>query len=168
LRVEAGCRVTIPDAVVQTLGLRPGREVEVRFPEMPTPERGLGTAAQWRHLADQRLEDAQVLLSSHKRRINGAVYLGGYGIECSLKAAICVVKDLPTLPVEYRTHDLEALLTATGLLLPSELVVKFWTVNVWSADLRYLTKPWKVPEAHRFLENVREVKQWIEMETSPR
>jgi bifunctional DNA-binding transcriptional regulator/antitoxin component of YhaV-PrlF toxin-antitoxin module len=32
LRVEAGHRVTVPDEVVQTLGLRPGREVEVRFP----------------------------------------------------------------------------------------------------------------------------------------
>jgi HEPN domain-containing protein len=158
--------VTIPDEVVQTLGLRPGREVEVRFPEMPTAERGLGTATQWRHLADQRLEDAQVLLTSRKRRYNGTVYLGGYAIECALKAAICVVKRLPTLPVDYRTHALDELLAATGWDLPPPLRRGFEIVNAWSVDLRYLTRPWSAPDTRRFLEHVREVKQWIETEIS--
>jgi len=79
LRVESGFSITIPSDVVQALRLRVGQSVEVRFPEMPLPAaRGLGTATQWRHLSNQRLEDAQVLLASRKRRYNGAVYLGGY------------------------------------------------------------------------------------------
>lgn len=168
MRVEAGHRVTIPDEVVQTLNLRPGREVEVRFPEMPAAERGLGTAAQWQHLASQRLEDAQGLLASRKRRYNGAVHLGGYAIECAFKAAICVVKRLPTLPADYRTHALDELLAVTGWPLPPPLRRSFEIVNAWSVDLRYLTRPWSASDARQFLEHVREVKQWIETEISRR
>jgi hypothetical protein len=110
LRVESGNRITIPDDVIRQLRLKPGQMVEVRFPA-PMPGRGLGslrskllnevnTATQWRHLANQRLDDATILLASRKRRYNGAVYLGGYAIECSLKSAICILKNLPTLPRE--------------------------------------------------------------------
>jgi len=131
-------------------------------------ERGLGTATQWRHLADQRLEDAQVLLASRKRRYNGAVYLGGYTVECALKAAICTIKNLPSLPTEYRTHDLEELLAATGLILPYELAAKFRILKAWSVDLRYQTQTWSVRDAREFLTCVKEVKQWINTSLLPR
>ncbi|MBM3237308.1 HEPN domain-containing protein [Candidatus Poribacteria bacterium] len=166
LRVEAGNRITIPDDIVRQLGLKPGQMVEVRFPA-PVTGRGLGTTAQWRHLANQRLDDATVLLVSRKRRYNGAVYLGGYAIECSLKAAICILKNLPTLPEEYKTHALDDLLTAAGLKLPNHLVRKFLVINSWSVDIRYQASTWKAQDAKKFLEYVREVKQWIEMETLP-
>ena len=156
LRVESGNQITIPDDVIRQLRLKPGQMLEVRFP-VSMPGRGLGSlrskllnevniATQWRHLANQRLGDATILLASRKRRYNGAVYLGGYAIECSLKSAICILKNLPTLPEEYKTHAFDDLLIATGLTLPDHLVRKF----------------------KEFLAYVREVKQWIEMETSPR
>jgi HEPN domain-containing protein len=39
------------------------------------------------HVSNERLKDATILLK--QKRYNGAVYLGGYVIECLLKAAIC-------------------------------------------------------------------------------
>ena len=103
LRVEARYRIALPEEVIQTLGIQPGHFVEVRFPEMSRPARGLGTASHWQHLADQRFQDAAVLLASRKKRFNGAVYLGGYAIECVLKAAICRLRNFHTLPEEYKT-----------------------------------------------------------------
>ena len=168
LRVEARYRIALPEDVIQTLRLEPGHFVEVRFPEIPKPERGLGTANQWQQLANQRLEDAEVLLASRKRRYNGAVYLSGYAIECILKATICRLKNLTLLPEEYKTHDLNDLLGASGLLLPEALVLKFSRIRRWSVDLRYQTRAWSTQEAHQFLEQVKEVKEWIETEVSPR
>ncbi|MBC8230264.1 HEPN domain-containing protein [bacterium] len=169
LRVESGFSITIPIDVVQTLRLRVGRSIEIRFPEMPIPmERGLGTATQWRHLANQRLEDAQVLIASRKRRYNGAVYLGGYTVECALKSAICALKNLPNLPEDYKTHMLDELLTATGLTLPDNLVMKFCILRDWTVELRYQTKILNAQDARKFLQYANEVKQWLESETSPK
>ncbi|MBI1927455.1 HEPN domain-containing protein [Candidatus Poribacteria bacterium] len=135
---------------------------------MPKPERGLGTATQWWHLSNQRLEDAEVLFSSRKRRYNGAVYLAGYAIECALKSAICVLKNLTQLSEEYKTHDFNQLLWSTGLTLPNFLMRKFSTLLDWSITLRYQTKAWGVQDARQFLDNVKEVKQWLESVTLQR
>jgi HEPN domain-containing protein len=135
IRVQSNNRITLPANVVNTLGLKPGNHIEVRFPDMPIPtDRGLGSATQWHHLSNQRMEDAVVLLASRKKRYNGAVYLGGYAVECALKSAICVLKNLPSLPESYRTHELEELLHATGLRLPVYLLTKFATINNWSVE----------------------------------
>ena len=167
LRVESGFSMTIPSHVVQALRLRVGQSVEVQFPEMPLPAgRGLGTATQWWHLSNQRLEDAQVLLASRKKRYNGAVYLGGYAVECALKAAICMLKNLPTLPEDYKTHVLDELLDATGLTLPDNLVMKFCILRDWTVELRYQTKALNVQDARKFLQSAKEVKQWLESKTS--
>jgi HEPN domain-containing protein len=161
LRVESGFSITIPEDVVQTLRLRVGQSVEVRFPEMaPSAVRGLGTATQWRHLSNQRLNDAEVLLASRKRRYNGAVYLGGYAIECALKAAICALKNLPTLPEDYKTHMLDELFIATGLTLPDDLVMKFCILRDWTVELRYQTKVLNAQDARKFLQYVHFVQQF--------
>jgi len=162
LRVESGNRITLPSEVVQTLGLEPGRFIEVSFPEMPKVGHGLGTATQWRHLSNQRLADAEVLLASRKRRYNGAVYLAGYSIECALKAAICVQKNLTQLPEEYKIHDFNELLAATGSILPSPLVRKFEIINTWSVNIRYQTRAWNAQEARELIDSVKEVKGWLE------
>jgi len=168
LRIESGNRITIPDDVIRRLRLIPGDRIEVRFPQMLAPARGLGTATQWQHLSNERLKDAEVLLQSRKRRYNGAVYLGGYAIECALKSAICLLKNLPQLPEEYRTHNLGDLLRATGLTPPPHLTRRFLAVATWTVNLRYLTRRWSAQEARKFLDDVKEVKQWLEMEISSR
>lgn len=44
-----------------------------------------------------------------------AIYLGGYAVECLLKAMICRRLDQEALPVMFHSHDLEALLFFSGL-----------------------------------------------------
>ena len=66
------------------------------------------------HVANERLRDANVLLK--QKRYNGAVYLGGYVVECLLKVAICVHLNQDNLPATYRTHELFELLDYSGLL----------------------------------------------------
>lgn len=56
------------------------------------------------HIASERLQDAKVLLKNG--RYNGAVYSGGYVIECLLKAVICQRLGLEYLPKRYAVHDL--------------------------------------------------------------
>jgi HEPN domain-containing protein len=64
-------------------------------------------------IAKARIEEAKVLFDT--RRCAGAVYLGGYAVECYLKAAICHRLDWSGLHVKLKTHDLLELLQFTGL-----------------------------------------------------
>jgi len=89
-------------------------------------------------------------------------------VECALKSAICALKNLPTLPEDYKTHVLDELLGATGLTLPDNLVMKFCILRDWTVELRYQTKALNAQYARKFLQYVKEVKQWLESETSPR
>ena len=45
----------------------------------------------------------------------GAVYLGGYSVECFLKAAICAALDWDGLRATFAVHDLDGLLLHSGL-----------------------------------------------------
>ncbi len=44
----------------------------------------------------------------------GAVYLGGYAVECYLKAAICHTLGWDQLRGTFKTHDLESLMLHSG------------------------------------------------------
>jgi HEPN domain-containing protein len=114
-------------------------------------------------ISRERFVDARVLLK--QKRYNGAVYLGGYIIECLLKAAICVQLRRDTLPGEYRTHELGRLLRSSGLMqdLRSDaiLLVRYSTVEEWNVEIRYRGAQCNVQEATKFLDAVKEVQQWI-------
>jgi hypothetical protein len=77
----------------------------------------------FKRLAELRLREAEALLRA--RHFSGAYYLGGYAIECALKA--CIAKrtkrfDFPEAPGkvrDYYSHDLEQLVRVA--LLNSEL-----------------------------------------------
>ena len=70
-------------------------------------------------MAELRLREAEALLRA--RQFSGAYYLGGYAIECALKA--CIAKktkrhDFPESPNRVRecySHDLVQLVTLAGL-----------------------------------------------------
>ena len=70
-------------------------------------------------LAELRLQEAETLLRA--LHFSGAYYLGGYAVECALKA--CIAKktkrhDFPESPNtvrEYYSHDLEQLVKVAGL-----------------------------------------------------
>jgi len=114
-------------------------------------------------ISNDRLKDATVLLKNI--RYNGAVYLGGYVIECLLKAAICARLRRDTLPSEYRTHDLDSLMRSSGLF-PSmaanaSLYPQYIRIKVWSVALRYRGTRYDADAAKKFLSAVKKVKQWI-------
>ena len=64
-------------------------------------------------LADSRLKESEALKTA--KLWAASIYLGGYAVECYLKAAICTTLDLDGLPRPFETHELEPLLMYSGL-----------------------------------------------------
>ena len=117
----------------------------------------------------ERLRDARVLARRDNKRYTGAVYLGGYVIECLLKVAICVEQRAEQLPAKYRTHELEALLEATGYrpTMTPEIASKFRIIIGWNVMLRYQGRQYKAQDARTFLANVEVIRQWLLGKMSP-
>jgi len=101
-----------------------------------------------RDLATLRIREAQTLLNAS--RYDGAYYLGGYAVECALKA--CIAKntkefDFPDkgLVNQAHTHNLAQLvglaeLTADlqgRMVSSSAFAVNWTTVKDWSEEARY-------------------------------
>jgi HEPN domain-containing protein len=77
------------------------------------------------------------------------------------------VKGLVTLPPEYQTHDLRALLHATGWEQAMAQDRRAWdafqTVDkIWSVEMRYTTKPYGRREAENFFEALGRLEEWLE------
>lgn len=126
-----------------------------------------------------RYVDAQALLAACRWR--GAMYLGGYAIECALKTKLMRMFDCRTLrdlEVElqrrgllvgaetiYR-HQLEPLLRLTGartrLFADAEAFKAFKSVNRWIPAWRYAAVHTVKAEAEGFLTAVGIVLLWIE------
>lgn len=99
-----------------------------------------------RAIARARLRDAQVLLRA--RRFDGAYYLAGYAIELALKTRICRTlkwRGFPESASEFkglqslRTHDLEVLLTFSGVeaRVKAQCSTEWNVVVKWNPDRRY-------------------------------
>jgi HEPN domain-containing protein len=120
-------------------------------------------------VANERLKDSTILL--RQKRYNGAVYLGGYVIECLLKAAICVHLNRDILPATYRIHELSNLLYYAGLFpfLQTERRVSAQFANLasWNVAIRYYGKKFDAQEAKEFLDAVKEVRIWVLRQISP-
>lgn len=99
-------------------------------------------------LAEIRLGDAEALYGAG--RYPGAYYLGGYAVDCGLKAAIAKLtraNDFPELKRTHasHTHDLNALLQLAGLaddlerdLGKSPAFERCWlTLKDWLETSRY-------------------------------
>ncbi len=127
-----------------------------------------------RQAAIARLAEAEYLKEAHPA---GAIYLGGYVVECMLKWAICQRKgiiyfdDLPDQQLadrltSARGHDLNFLLDASGLRLFLEsnkpLHKAFTRVSGWSVALRYKPTAGDIRTAVRFLADVRTLRTWLE------
>jgi HEPN domain-containing protein len=105
--------------------------------------------ADFRQLAQCRLEEAEVLFKS--RKFSGAYYLAGYSIECALKARIArqtKQHDFPPEPNlvrEIYSHDLEQLLKKAKLLeifdrekaRDAQLRAYWNTIKDWTVNSRY-------------------------------
>lgn len=110
-----------------------------------------------------RLQDAKVLLKF--KRYGGAVYVGGYVIECLLKVAICEYLGVGRLPRQYAVHDLEFLLWVSGLQAElsasAKLLSAFTLISRWSINLRYKGAVISAEDAWRFVEAITEVREWL-------
>jgi len=131
-------------------------------------------ASVYRQAALARLAEAEYLEEAHPA---GAIYLGGYVVECMLKWAICqrqgtiYLEDLPDskLPERLtgaRGHDLDFLLEVSGLRplleLDKELGKDFNKILFWNVALRYKPDKGDVRAAIQFLAKVRELRHWLE------
>ena len=128
--------------------------------------------------AERRYEDALAL--QRAGRWNGAIYLGGYAIECSLKSLICYTESKIVLtetklfkPKEgqetdphnrVNLHNLDDLLTyastEVNLMIRADKSRKFnearkTVVNLWKmSELRYEAKVTHKNECERFMADV--------------
>ena len=93
-----------------------------------------------------RLRDAQALYRSG--RYDGAIYLCGYAVEIGLKARICKTlrwTGYPSTKKEFenygsfRTHDLDTLLSLSGLesKIKGMLFAEWSAVAKWNPEARY-------------------------------
>jgi hypothetical protein len=118
--------------------------------------------------AIQRLQDSRVLLAGG--RYVGAMYLGGYVIECHLKFLICnrynvehledwerqVARKMGRKPgvTGAKGHLLEALFEHAGLMKAlrndSQVYQPFKTVNQWHVGLQYYAGQGSVETANQF------------------
>lgn len=107
------------------------------------------TKAQLQALAQEKLEDAKVLLGGKKW--SNAFYLGGYAVELALKASIAKTFKAETLPDKALvnaayTHKYTDLVNTAGLsaelqkaLASTDFATNWGLVNSWSPDSRYQT-----------------------------
>jgi HEPN domain-containing protein len=117
---------------------------------------------------NDRYKDAQALLKA--KRWGGAIYLGGYAVECLLKARILKRKASGDLPREYWHHDLLRLMDVSGVAweikLPKNSALQdqmLLITGTWDVTMRYgSTQFTNRHEAQSFLEAVRKVRRWLQ------
>ena len=118
----------------------------------------------FQRLAEFRVQDAQILLKAG--RFAGAYYLGGYAVDCALKAAIARrfrESDFPDRGFvgQIYTHDLEQLLRLSELerefskarKANPKLAVNWAFIKDWSEAKRYESQV-NEKEAHDLLDAI--------------
>lgn len=145
------------------------------------------TPGQLRSVADRRYDDAICLLESGQNaRATGAIYMGGFVIECLLKALLLeryphLQKPVGPAKLAKRDRDVVEQLYGHELdemleFLPEvkrklpfitgetgkPLSPRFRNVCAeWTVYARYSTKLAARNEADEFMETIREVKEWL-------
>jgi hypothetical protein len=107
------------------------------------------TRKEFQQLATERTEDAEALLQAD--RFSCAYYVGGYAVECALKACIAGQTRQDDFPprdaIKYYTHDLVRLLEIAGLgtehaeyAEQDAIFRQNWgIVRQWNEEARYQT-----------------------------
>lgn len=114
-------------------------------------------------------------MEAGERHTRGAAYLGGYAIECKIKAIAMEIYDcwtLDQLATKWRvsdrdvyTHGLEALLARLPFydrFRASQTWRFFSVVNQWRPSWRYSPLPIGLERAGEFLQAVDRVYNWLE------
>lgn len=132
----------------------------------PTPD----CAKLFYRVAAQRLPEAIWILEKSDRTFTTvAVYIGGYAVECALKAVLLArsprsqhqkVKDTFRGQVAHDFHWLREQLWKRGVRLPVEVSENLGKVDWWSTDLRYHPGQLDADEAGAFLDAATVVVEW--------
>ncbi len=119
--------------------------------------------------AGQRLTAAETLL--RERLTLDAQYIGGYAVECSLKALILELTPDPGKPDRlkritsgasmHRPKVLLRELRDLGVALPAKLDKRLRRSD-WATDLRYETGRRDMGETVAFLKTAKEIYDWVE------
>ena len=110
---------------------------------------------QARTVADLRYGDAQALHKTGQReRANGVIYLAGIAVECLLKAILLK---------KHRWLQSWGSESPRGSTRPERdrLVQMLRRVSMWTIHIRYSPKSAHKSEASLFLDQVKELRQWL-------
>lgn len=118
----------------------------------------------------RRLEDAQALVD--KERWSGAMYLGGYAIECSLKSLICYeegrninnFKETRIFKSGLKGSDLHNLAKLLGCLNSVQREIQLDRTNTYKEAWKTITSHWRNDELRYSdkLGNERDSRHFIE------
>src|SRR5207253_9888097 len=118
----------------------------------------------------QRLTAAEEIMETLRLSLE-AQYIGGYSVECSLKALILektaesdrpvVLEQLTHGAAYHRAEVLLDRLRERGVLLTIELAKRMRRFD-WTTDLRYETGRKDTGETNGLLRTTREVYHWVE------
>jgi hypothetical protein len=129
--------------------------------------------------SQHRLDDARALIDA--KRWRGAMYLGGYAVECLLKTKLMQMFDCQNLvELDAVLHQREEIASHTTVFTHSlEILLRlaqgrdrlqqdpamwqlFNEVNEWVPAWRYNPKPPAPADARDFLNAVEHIRHWIE------
>jgi HEPN domain-containing protein len=121
-------------------------------------------------VALQRLTAAEEIMRELRRTLE-AQYIGGYSVECSLKALILertaeidrpdVLRQLTRGATYHRPEVLLDRLRERGVVLTVELAKRMRRFD-WTTDLRYETGRKDTGETNGLLRTARAVYEWVE------
>ena len=131
------------------------------------------TARDFQKVASQRLTTADMLLK-HDHTLD-AQYIGGYTVECSLKALILdrtpdsdkaeKCKKITSGAKMHRPDVLLGELRNLGIELPLEMTKRMRRFG-WTTDLRYETGRRDTGETVAFLKTAKAIYDWVEGQLS--
>lgn len=123
-------------------------------------------------VALQRLTAAEEIMETLRLTLE-AQYIGGYSVECSLKALILEKTHDPDRPVVLdqltkgaKSHRAEVLLDRLrerGISLTPELAKRMRRFD-WTTDLRYETGRKDTGETYGLLRTARAIYDWVEVQ----
>jgi hypothetical protein len=131
----------------------------------------------FRQAALLRLREAEILLRHDPSYPSGAIYLGGYAVECLFKYRICRVarvrylddipdRDRAARLLSARGHDLELLAVESqcwpAIRADGDLIRHFDNLKNWSVRLRYKADAGSFQYATKFLASARRMVRWLE------
>jgi HEPN domain-containing protein len=127
------------------------------------------TSRDFQKAAGQRLEAAETLL--REKLTLDAHYIGGYTVECALKALIMhhtpeiekpdQLKRITSGAAMHRPEVLVGELRKRSVSLPLEIVKRMRRID-WTTDLRYETGRRDTGETIAFLKTAKAIYDWVE------